>query len=282
MTDLPTDPDPRLLTFDSDIKGQISYWGASDVVRQYLENKKIDFLMSDFSLVKKIQSKAFSWQIGKKLPGSALLQDSMQVDEFLKLEGKKVLKSVYGSSGRGHFFPDRGNNLSKFLQTQFSQNLPVIGEPWMHRVLDFSTQWNFSKTSVEFLGSAQVENSLTGAYIATKIGFDFKEYEWALKEHIDYVKPVLQMLQTDGFLGNVGIDAFVYEENGKKILHPVAEINARKTMSYAALMMQKMHYPGMKMHFSFSKNKTGLLPQKLLISGGEKFFSHNVQVKFEI
>lgn len=282
VTDLPENSDPRLFTYDNDFNGEISCWGASLALQHFLQKKEIFYSMPNFSLVEKIQSKAFSWEMGRKLPGSSLLYNQAQVEQFLKFTGKKVLKSLYGSSGRGHFFPDRGKDLFKFLKTQFDLNLPVIGEPWMSRVLDFSTQWNISKTSIECLGCTQVENSAFGSYLATKVGFDFKEYTWALNEHVEYVKPVLQNLQEEGFFGNIGVDAFVYEIDGKQYLHPLGEINARKTMSYVALMMQKRMYPKKKMKFSFSKNEKGLLPQKLLVLGKEIIFSHNVQVKFEI
>jgi hypothetical protein len=50
------------------------------------------------------------------------------------------------------------------------------------------------------------------------------------------------------YFGHLGIDAFVYDE---KKLQPIVEINARKTMSYAALMMQRKN-PQKTLRFSFS------------------------------
>jgi hypothetical protein len=59
-----------------------------------------------------------------------------------------------------------------------------------------------------------------------------------------------------GYCGHVGIDAFIYLWEGKQRLHPIVEINGRKTMSWVALQMPKK-----RLYYIHSKE--GLLPSRL-------------------
>jgi hypothetical protein len=130
----------------------------------------------------------------------------------------------------------------------------VIGEPWVERSLDFSSQWNISET-IELLGLTVFETSSKGVYEATLAGDKlFGEYEWAAEKHVETAFPILEKIQKMGFKGSLGIDAFVY--SGK--LHPIVEINARKTMSWAALQIHKNTKKNVRM--SFEKKSGGLLP----------------------
>ena len=66
-----------------------------------------------------------------------------------------------------------------------------------------------------------------------------------------------------GYFGNVGIDAMVYRSENGPQLHPIVEINARKTMGFAALELQKRHFPNKTITLSFH-------------AGGKRHFSINV------
>jgi hypothetical protein len=52
-------------------------------------------------------------------------------------------------------------------------------------------------------------------------------------------------------------------------LHPILEINARKTMSWAALEIQKRLYPGQAIEVSFAQLGTNLLPQAVSTTTGK-------------
>ena len=51
------------------------------------------------------------------------------------------------------------------LDKAFNEGHPLIGEPWVKRLLDFSTQWVISKTgAITYLGATLMENKSRGQY----------------------------------------------------------------------------------------------------------------------
>ena len=101
-----------------------------------------------------------------------------------------------------------------------------------------------------------------------------------LEEHETFAQKVLSKIADVGYFGNVGIDAMIYEEeNGEMKLHPVVEINARKTMGWVTLAIQQNHFPEKKMQLAFAKEKKGQLPSFGLKQNGIKVeFSRHIQI----
>lgn len=264
-------------------KGKIADWGPSQAIARWAKKQCIPYLIPDWEIVRTVNSKIYSFMNSPKLPGADLLGNEKEVLDWVeKTEGSKVLKTAYGTAGRGHFHFGKNRDLNAFLQGQFSQKLPVIGEPWVQRVLDFSTQWVVSKEKNEFLGATIIENRSNGSYLATFAGKSFSSFAWALEQHLSIVKPLLSAISKLGFFGNLGVDAFVYLENGVEKIHPVVEINARKTMSWAALAVQRKICPDQVLRFSFEKNDCGPLPQRLYVEEKEIFFSHQIGQKLTL
>jgi hypothetical protein len=107
----------------------------------------------------------------------------------------------------------------------------------------------------------------------------FGPYFPYLKEHCSYALNTLKKMHKMGFFGNVGLDAMVYE---KGILQPIVEINARKTMGWVALQIQKRLFSNQTIQVSYvpKKDLPPLLPQAVLDrSGKRKLFSRNLYVE---
>lgn len=83
-----------------------------------------------------------------------------------------------------------------------------------------------------------------------------------------------------GYFGNIGIDAMVYTLPGHApLLQPIVEINARKTMGWAALAFQQKHYPNDTVRFSFAPSKGGHLPQAAISKAGKiTSFDRNLKI----
>jgi hypothetical protein len=67
-----------------------------------------------------------------------------------------------------------------------------------------------------------------------------------LQDHCKKAIPLLGKIAEVGYFGHVGIDAMLYtlpEDPHTLHLHPVVEINARKTMGWAALAFQRRYFP---------------------------------------
>lgn len=269
-------------------KGPLPYqtvdsWGASLAVARFAKEHQLSYVIPDWEVVREVNSKAFSFAKSPKLPGAALLYTEKEVQQWQEsLGGPKVLKSCFGVSGQGHLFLDKSSplQLSRFLH---KVGLPVIAEPWVPRLLDFSTQWMLLEAGkIEYIGATLCENSALGRYVANRVGDEkelFGENLCFLKEHSAVARELLSKMAELGYFGHVGFDAMLYEEAGKKKLHPIVEINARKTMGWVALQLQRRFYPSAQISCSFrpSLEEGGLLPKALIhADGSRRIFSRNL------
>jgi hypothetical protein len=259
----------------------ISSWGYSNFINEYALQKQAFYQKLDINCVKKVNSKLFSFELGPKLEGAKLL------DENEKVPVKGVLKSAFGFSARGHFHLDQGKDPSDFLKKEFSKGLKVIYEPWVERILDFSTQWFIDKAgSIDYLGATVLKNSSNGAYLGSITGKEailFGRYLPFLKEHKEYALDCLKKIKGEGFWGNVGIDSMIYNDCKKNILHPIVEINARKTLGYALLSYWQKNWCSSLMYayFTTPQNvKKALLPSSVIY--GDKKITFDRQLTFEL
>ena len=81
-------------------------------------------------------------------------------------------------------------DLGTFIQDNVKQLYmpPLIGEPWVERVMDFSTQWQ----SGSLIGVTLFENEPNGTYKGTFAG-DVEP--WALEEHLAVAKPLVEKIK---------------------------------------------------------------------------------------
>jgi hypothetical protein len=250
---------------------QIEGWGASPSMSAWAEKHKIDYSMPSWEVVQKVNSKAFSYQESPKLPGSALIHNWQELEEWDgKTKEPKVLKSCFGVSGKGHLFLPSGH-MKKFAEKEFSAGRPVVAEPWVERILDFSTQWMIHKDKgIEYLGPTLLISDGRGRYTANKVGDPeilFGRYLSFLDRHKEIALPILQKMAARGYFGNVGIDAMIW---GSGQLQPVVEINARKTMGWVALQFSKLHFRKQTIALSYLTNSSydNLLPSAVVQKNG--------------
>ena len=265
------DPPIPVVVSDRSIQcDRIESWGYSRIIAHWAAKRNLHYPMPDWETVRHANSKAFSFESSPKLPSAMLLSDESEVRRWLRsFPGKKVLKTIFGLSGRGHFIVDdtaREDQLSLFLRKELERGRPLLCEPWVDRVLDFSTQWMIdAEGAILYVGSTLCENDGRGQYQANRVGDEkalFGSSLCFLHVHKTAVLPLLQKIAALGYFGNVGIDAMLYKENQSStpILHPVVEINARKTMGWAALAFQRRYYPHHIVTFRFGSAAEGLLP----------------------
>ena len=147
----------------------------------------------------------------------------------------------------------------------------MIAEPWVKRKLDFSTQWMIHPDqSIDYLGATICNTDQRGRYSGNKVGdlsFLFGSYFSCLEKHREIVLRILQKMARLGYFGNVGIDAMIW---GNDKLHPVVEINARKTMGWVALEISKRRFPKQTIALSYlTKSKqSNLLPDAVVQKNG--------------
>lgn len=243
-------------------------WGPSYALQSWIQDQPILYEIPDWDIVKEVNSKAFSHLHTPSLPGSALLEDELSARKWWQeMQGPKVLKSIYGVSGRGHHLSQERpfEEALLFLQKEWDLHHPVLAEPWVDRLLDFSTQWMIAKDkTISYLGLTICENNPRGTYLRTHVGPEKQIWNYPdfyLKDHLAVAKEMTSMLASLGYFGHVGYDAMLYKSGQDIQLHPIVEINARKTMGWIALACAR-HYPSSRLTLDFTKHEPeyNLLP----------------------
>lgn len=260
---------------------EILSWGYSRLIQQFAKKHGLIYKSPSFDVVKKVNSKLFSFKESPQLKGACLIEK----EAFIPNNG--VLKSAFGFSGRGHFFLGRNMDPLPFFKKAVEQTGFVIYEPWVERTLDFSTQWMLQEDeSIVYLGATLLKNSNKGSYLGTIVGEEkqlFGKYYPFLQEHKSILIEILKKMIKLGFYGNVGVDAMIYLEGTKEVLHPVVEINARKTLGYSILEYWKKERKNSMLFAYFTKASNaslGLLPA--YVFNDKEKISFERQLTFEI
>lgn len=267
-------------------------WGHSPQIQAWALKNHLHYpFPSPWSMVQKVHSKSFSFQFSP-LPQSSLIRNEKELHNWLKKNsGPKVLKTCFGLSGQGHYRLIEelvSPLLLKFCHKEWSANRPLIGEPWVERLEDFSSQWFIHPSQeIEWLGFTRFETDSEGKYLGTWAGGELsfspslKKY---LQEHKQKAYQTLQVLAQLNYFGPVGIDALIYRQNGQVLLYPVVEINPRQTMSSLALCLQNRLAPQKTLHLSFSSHLSSfsLLPTHLVDEKGKIFrFKKNLTIEIK-
>lgn len=293
VTHLPKDPTPHLrLLSEANFEGDtLETWGWSQAAKTWAEKEGALYAPPPFSIVRDVASKVFSFTHSPTLPGAQLFHTLSEVQKWLT-NGPypKVLKTCYGLAGRGRFLlgaVEDFERVRKNVIQNFEDGRALIGEPWVQRLLDFSTQWKISKEGeATYLGATIMENKASGQYERTIAGEEeplFGIYHRFLKEHLEMVKVPLAHLAKEGYYGPLGIDAMVYRHPTEmdELLHPIVELNVRKTMGWLTIVMrEKKQAPFLSLSY-VSDPGPGLLPHELFLDCGEKI-SFRKQLKADI
>jgi uncharacterized ferritin-like protein (DUF455 family) len=175
-----------------------------------------------------------------------------------------VAKEAHGLAGHNAirlWEPEVLATQQQWLAHALQNGRQLVIEPWLERELDFSVQFEMGPRGLKLCGYTGLINDRKGQFQAN----------WAAANHdrripanvaVLFSEPadisgrlhglygdILSLLEAElrsvGFVGPVGIDAFVYRtpEGGCR-LKPVVEINPRYTMGRLTLELMKQTCPG--------------------------------------
>ncbi|MBN1970722.1 MAG: hypothetical protein JXR48_04955 [Candidatus Delongbacteria bacterium] len=190
--------------------------------------------------LKTLNSKLFSYQLNKKYNLESNIHVSSDftslkkaIDKLFKFNDKVVLKTEFGTSGRGNFLQNDKNipkKIELIIKEEFKNKRQIIIEPFHDIITDFSSLWKIDDEQIDFLCFTKMNNK----------GFQFREIivpysldlpQEEIKYYVSSCMKILADIQKEGFRGELSIDSAITKE-GKMI--KLFEINCRKTMGILA------------------------------------------------
>lgn len=229
------------------------------------------------TLIEELSCKAFAAKLCPPLFDHKIIHDLLNLEDFIKYKSDRyVLKLSKSQSGLGHFFIE--GKSCKTLNTLASFDLRNSRvEKWVERVFDFSSQWLLGE-EVELLGVCELINNHLGSYKGSIFPISNTNFSSFIEEHLNFVKPYLQQFHKEGLRGHLGIDAFIYFDQGQLALCPLIEINPRKTMGLVALKLSK-HFD-QRVHITIGEYNPdqSLLPRSIHYKSKTIFFQKNLNL----
>jgi len=201
-------------------------------------------ILQDRELEKKLNSKMTSFEVRKSLiplTNSFLISNR---DDLFELSVKFPLlaKSLAGMSGRGHKVFDQRSELESYSQ------FPYLLEPLKKRIKDFSAYVSEDKKVIFYENFIDHKFQYKGSLFRNH--FDptlenlsfFEEVdleEW--KKYQENLTTIMSYYNSFKLTQGYSIDSFVYEDDSKKMIYPLCEVNYRKTMGYVCYSLAKKY-----------------------------------------
>jgi hypothetical protein len=220
------------------------------------------------NVVRRVHDKAFAQQVAKQAGlqpadlGDAIcvfepeeLADSTQVLREIDahigrwpdwLGGRFTLKPRHGTSGRGRVSAHR--DVPGALARLVAQGGAIL-EPWLERVGDLSTQLYLAPDGqITIVGTTELRVTRSGVYLGQRGTVDSRGrvasgsvHEPALREA---AVAVAREAAAEGFWGPCGLDSLTFRgSDGREVLRPVVEFNARFTAGTVALGLIRRALP---------------------------------------
>lgn len=186
---------------------------------------------------------------------------------FTQNEQPLLLKPALACAGQGHFSLTGIESLPhchKWLARTFATQRAIVIEPHLPRIADFSVLYEISRSGeVRFLSYTSLHTDSQGRYLGTtvapKIGsllsseLTIRFHEncvQAADEHLSapefykrLLPPVLRKLLPN-YHGPVAVDALFFRDaEGRALIRPVVEINARNSMGRIAHHLRRQLAP---------------------------------------
>lgn len=165
----------------------------------------------------KASTSAFAIENGMAHSKTKIISSREEVEEGY------IYKEAFGVSGIGTW---------TFEQRPKQINFPLIKEPLLDRIFDFSTLVLEGK-SITYQN--HVDDNFQ--YKGTTLGINFTPFSWFEKYRLD-VECIIK--EFENIQGPWSIDSFLYREDGKDLVYTLSEINARKTMGYCTLKLKEI------------------------------------------
>jgi hypothetical protein len=238
------------------------------IARLYSKAWSADFLRSVLARSRRDDEAAEPWLCTEDEVGMAVstLKGALEAIAAIRQRGhhRVVAKEALGVAGHNAirlWEPEVLATQRSWLAHALQDGRQLVIEPWLEREVDFSVQLEMGPRSLKLCGYTGLINDRKGQFQANWAAANYDHRIPAsvaalFREPAD-ISGCLQRLYSDilsllegelqraGYVGPVGIDAFVYRTpRGGCRLKPIVEINPRYTMGRLTLELMKHTCPG--------------------------------------
>jgi hypothetical protein len=195
----------------------------------------------------KLWSHALEEELGVAMRGACVAADFGELQEAVaracpRADDKWVIKSPFGFAARERVL-GRGAQLegaqATWARRQFAKGVQLIFQPWLERVREYGVTFEIEaggEIKLHGISDLQTNGAGTGTGYLLARRIDSPQ---RLAELERLAEVVGARLFREGYTGPAGVDALEHT-NG---LHPLLEINARYTMGFVALAIERALKP---------------------------------------
>lgn len=201
-----------------------------------------------------LESLLMTHNLHQAISSDILPQKCENADEIVfwhSIFKKSVLKAPWSSSGRGIQPVNTGDihvSILNWSRGIIKDQGYLMIEPWYHKLIDFSFQFDFKNDEPEFKGISFFQTDEQGRYLGNLLHPNFnviseKEVVFVqsnVDQYVSALKYQLKRVFSGNYVGHLGVDAMVVLENNEIKIHPCVEINLRFNMGIVAIKLAEM------------------------------------------
>ena len=243
---------------------EVMPWGWDSAIKFQLEQLgiKANILPTDenLSAIRELSNREYASQVLREL--RELLDEDILIGEsfcarnvaeltsLLEKIDKAVIKAPWSSSGRGVRYIDTMIDpaILNWANNVIKQQGSIMVEPYYNKVKDFGMEFIADKDGVHYVGLS-VFHTMNGAYIGNSLEKEEVKQELlstyitipVLNNIAQTLETLLSKQLTGIYYGALGVDMMIVA-NGSRgdvgfKLHPLVEINLRRTMGHVAFSL---------------------------------------------
>jgi hypothetical protein len=201
-------------------------------------------------VVRRVNSKLWSHrleqELGVAMPGAAVAESFAELEAAVaracpRAEDKWVIKSPFGFAARERVL-GRGARLegaqATWARRQFAAGETLIFQPWLERVREYGVTLEIKASGrVDLRGISDLQTNGAGTGTGYLLG---RPLDAGRRRELESMaRVVAARLYAEGYTGPAGLDALEHTKG----LHPLLEINARYTMGFVALAVERALKP---------------------------------------
>jgi hypothetical protein len=237
----------RLLMMGEGVSGEMLFapWGWTRRACEAGARAGATLMAPPLEVVARVNSKLWSHALeveqGFALPGAGVAATFEELEQLIESAcpdaEKWVVKSAWGFAARERVL-GRGPRLeepqARWARKQFARGQSLIFQPWLEVVREYGVVMEISREgAVEVLGFSDVLTNGAGTATGYTLGRPPTPQRAAQLRQVAHV--VGRHLHREGYFGPAGFDAIEHAGG----LHPLLEINARFTMGFVALAVER-------------------------------------------